>query len=148
MRDLQGGAERQVHVDGIRDAAQAVFCESVEASHSDHDEAAQIAARLGVSAPPVRMDSQCKYAALARGDASIYLRLPTRADYQEKIWDHAAGALVIAEAGGAVTDTRGAALDFSQGRTFRANTGVIATNGALHAQVLAAVMAVKAGGAH
>ena len=32
------------------------------------------------------MDSQCKYAAIARGDASIYLRLPTRADYRERIW--------------------------------------------------------------
>jgi len=32
------------------------------------------------------MDSQCKYAAIARGDASVYLRLPTRADYRERIW--------------------------------------------------------------
>ena len=60
--------------------------------------------RLGINAPPVRIDSQAKYALVARGEADIYLRLPTRADYREKIWDHAAGALIVAEAGGVVTD--------------------------------------------
>ena len=49
---------------------------------------------------PVRIDSQCKYAVVARGEASIYLRLPTRADYREKIWDHAAGTLIVEAAGG------------------------------------------------
>lgn len=49
---------------------------------------------LGVKAPPVRIDSQAKYGAMARGDAVIYLRFP-HLGYREKIWDHAAGAIVI-----------------------------------------------------
>lgn len=49
---------------------------------------------LGVTAPPVRIDSQAKYGAMARGDAAIYLRFP-HAGYREKIWDHAAGSIVI-----------------------------------------------------
>ncbi|MCW3095323.1 MAG: 3(2),5-bisphosphate nucleotidase [Chthonomonadaceae bacterium] len=141
---LGGATETSIRVNEIDDPAQAAFCESVEAGHSSHDESAQIAANLGVVALPVRMDSQCKYAAVARGDAAIYLRLPTRADYQEKIWDHAAGLLVIEEAGGKVTDTRGQALDFSHGRTLATNVGVVATNGKLHARVLEAVSAVLA----
>lgn len=32
------------------------------------------------------MDSQAKYATIARGAADIYLRLPTSATYEEKIW--------------------------------------------------------------
>jgi 3'(2'), 5'-bisphosphate nucleotidase len=88
------------------------------------------------------MDSQAKYAGLARGDASIYLRLPTRKDYQEKIWDHAAGLIVVEEAGGRVTDVRGAPLDFGRGGTLAGNSGVIATNGPIHDEVLAAVMKV------
>jgi hypothetical protein len=43
----------------------------------------------GHGSPPVRMDSQAKYAALVRGErrAGVYLRLPRRdANYQEKIW--------------------------------------------------------------
>jgi 3'(2'), 5'-bisphosphate nucleotidase len=85
------------------------------------------------------MDSQCKYAAVAGGDASIYLRLPTRADYEEKIWDHAAGYLIIREAGGQVSDIHGEPLDFSQGRTLSRNKGVVATNGKLHTPVIAAI---------
>lgn len=115
------------------------FCESVEAAHSDHDLSVVVARELGIVRPPLRMDSQAKYAGLARGDASVYLRLPTQADYREKIWDHAAGALVVTEAGGRVTDVDGRELDFSQGRTLAGNRGVIATGGVDHEAVLAAL---------
>ena len=88
--------------------------------------------------------SQAKYAALAAGCAEIQLRLlsPTRLDYKEKIWDHAAGALVLEEAGGRVTDLYGAPLDFTRGRMLTANTGLLATNGAVHDAALAAVRQV------
>jgi len=119
--------------------ADARFCESVESGHSNQDHSAQIAALLGLTAEPYRIDSQCKYAAVARGDASIYLRLPTRADYREKIWDHAAGKFVVEQAGGVVTDVTGAPLDFSCGTTLDANSGVIATDGHFHEQVIDAV---------
>ena len=122
--------------------AEARFCESVEAGHSNQDHSAQIAARLGIAAEPYRIDSQCKYAAVARGDASIYLRLPTRADYREKIWDHAAGKFVVEQAGGLVTDVTGAPLDFSHGAKLEANSGVVATDGRFHDQVIEAVQAV------
>ncbi len=123
------------------EASSARFCESVEAAHSAHDWSASIATRLGVTAEPYRIDSQCKYAAVARGDAAIYLRLPTRKGYVEKIWDHAAGYLIVTEAGGRVTDIKGAPLDFSRGRLLELNRGVVATNGRLHDEVLAAVSA-------
>ncbi len=124
--------------------AKARFCESVESGHSNQDHSAQIADRLGITAEPYRIDSQCKYAAVARGDASIYLRLPTRADYREKIWDHAAGKFVVEQAGGVVTDVAGAPLDFSRGAKLDANSGVVATDGRFHDQVITAVQAVLA----
>jgi 3'(2'), 5'-bisphosphate nucleotidase len=102
-----------------------------------------VAKLLGVATPPFRIDSQCKYAAIARGDSSIYLRMPTRADYEEKIWDHAAGWMVVTEAGGRVSDVAGRPLDFSIGRTLRNNKGVVATNGKLHDRVVAAVGRVQ-----
>ena len=67
------------------------------------------------------------------------MRLPTRADYREKIWDHAAGALIIEQAGGRVTDIDGNPLDFTQGRELKNNHGIVATNGPIHDAVLAAV---------
>ncbi len=115
------------------------FCESVESGHSDQGQSAQIAALLGMTAEPYRIDSQCKYGAIALSDANIYLRLPTRADYVEKIWDHAAGKLVVEYAGGRVTDVHGAPLDFSRGAGLSANSGVIATSGRFHDEVVAAV---------
>ena len=133
---------QQVRVAAPASLEAARLCESVESGHSNHDHAALIAARLGVTAEPYRIDSQCKYAAVARGDASIYLRLPTRADYREKIWDHAAGKFVVERAGGVVTDVNGATLDFSHGRLLSANRGVVATDGRFHDRVLAAVQSV------
>jgi 3'(2'), 5'-bisphosphate nucleotidase len=122
--------------------AEARFCESVESGHSNQDQSAQIAARLGITTEPYRIDSQCKYAAVARGDASIYLRLPTRADHREKIWDHAAGKFVVEQAGGVVTDVTGAPLDFARGATLETNSGVVATDGRFHDEVIDAVRMV------
>lgn len=136
-KGLEGAV--QIRVSDITDTAAARFCESVESGHSDQDQSAQIAEALGIREEPVRVDSQCKYAIVAQGEAQIYLRLPTRKDYREKIWDHAAGLIVVEEAGGRVTDVRGQALDFSHGRKLENNAGVIATNGPIHERVLEAV---------
>lgn len=131
----------RITVDDIADPAEAVFCESVVAAHAAHSVQAGIAKRLGITAPPYRIDSQCKYAVVARGDASIYLRLPRDTSYREKVWDHAAGSIVVTEAGGRVTDLEGNALDFSRGRLLGSGRGIVCTNGAIHDQVLAACRA-------
>jgi 3'(2'), 5'-bisphosphate nucleotidase len=140
---LAAGDARSIRVASVSSPGDARFCESVESAHSDQSESAQIAKRLGITGEPFRIDSQCKYAAVARGDASIYLRMPTRADYREKIWDHAAGKLVVEEAGGRVSDVFGNDLDFSHGRTLEENRGIVATSGAIHDEVVAAVRAVR-----
>lgn len=115
------------------------FVESVEAAHSSHGDAAQLAQRMQLVRPPLRMDSQAKYATVARGDAEFYLRMPTRADYREKIWDHAGGMLLVAEAGGTVTDISGKTLEFHHGPELLENRGVVASNGVLHGHILAAL---------
>lgn len=136
-----GAASRPVDVRVAQPAslAEARVCESVESGHSDHELSARVVERLGITADPFRIDSQCKYAAVARGDASIYLRLPTRPGYREKVWDHAAGKFVVEQAGGRVTDVTGAPLDFRHGRRLEQNLGVIATDAAFHDEVVAAV---------
>lgn len=139
MRTIEAAQERPIAVTAVADSAQAAFCESVESAHSAHEDSARVAAILGVKAAPTRIDSQCKYGAVARGDASIYLRLPTGRDYEEKIWDHAAGWLVVTESGGRVSDICGRPLDFSLGRTLKNNKGIIATNGRIHDRVVEAV---------
>jgi len=136
-------ASREISVGSIQVASEARFCESVESAHSDQGESAKVATLLDIRSEPYRIDSQCKYAAVARNDASIYLRLPTRADYREKIWDHAAGSIIVESAGGRVTDVDGAALDFRRGRSLEGNRGIVATSGAIHDQVVEAVQRAR-----
>ncbi len=139
---LDGDAtSTRISVAPITDPTHARYAESLEAAHSAQDEAGLIAARLGITEPPLRLDSQAKYGLVARGDASIYLRIP-RGGYIENIWDHAAGAIVVTEAGGMVTDVDGAPLDWTTGRRLTRNRGVIAAPAAIHAAVVAAAGAV------
>ncbi|ERS95986.1 3'(2'),5'-bisphosphate nucleotidase [Sporothrix schenckii ATCC 58251] len=138
-------AGRAIHMNALstkEDLLQASFCESVEAGHSNQDESAQITRILGITKPSVRMDSQAKYGSIARGAGDIYLRLPVSATYQEKIWDHAAGDLIVREAGGQVTDTLGRRLNFGHGRTLAENKGVVAAPAAIHDRVLSVVQTV------
>ncbi|GAO16294.1 uncharacterized protein UV8b_05682 [Ustilaginoidea virens] len=133
---------RRIGMRPVADLAEATFCESVEAGHSAHDEQALIAEKLGITRPSVRMDSQAKYASIARGAGDIYLRLPASATYQEKIWDHAAGDLIVRESGGQVTDVYGKRLDFARGRTLANNKGVVAAPVGVHDEVLRVVQEV------
>jgi 3'(2'), 5'-bisphosphate nucleotidase len=115
------------------------LCESYDAGHSDHSATAAIAARLGRAGPPARLDSQCKYAVVARGQADLYLRLPTRKGYVERIWDHASGDVIAEEAGCTVSDSRGVPLDFSQGRGLERNRGIVVAPPRLHPLVIEAI---------
>ena len=117
------------------------FAESVESTHGDSDAHSNIANALGITESPVRMDSQAKYGIVSRGEASLYIRLPNPAypDYRECIWDHAAGLIVVEEAGGTVTDANGTPLSFLTGKRMHENRGIVATNGKLHQHVLKAL---------
>jgi HAL2 family 3'(2'),5'-bisphosphate nucleotidase len=119
---------------------------SFEAGHTNVDQIDEFARALGVQAAPLRMDSQAKYALLAAGKGDILLRLlsPERPDYKEKIWDQAAGSLVLEEAGGSITDLAGQPLDFTTGRSLQNNRGILASNGRYHPPALNALSAIRA----
>ena len=110
---------------------------------ADHSFTNSLSAAMGVTAPPVRIDSMAKYGALARGDTNMYLRFPP-ANYREKVWDHAAGAIVVKEAGGVISDGTGKPLDFSKGRFLDIDIGIVATSSAeLHATLLETIAKVR-----
>jgi 3'(2'), 5'-bisphosphate nucleotidase len=64
---------------------------------------------------------------------------PKSPNYRENIWDHAAGAIVVEEAGGRVTDMHGQPLNFADGSKMTENRGVVVSNGVIHETVLAAL---------
>ena len=136
---LESGKSQSVKV--LRSTAEGILrlTESIEAGHGNLSRQRQIAEAIGLTATPVQMDSQAKYGVVARGEAALYLRLPRiqTPDYRENIWDHAAGAIVVEEAGGKVTDIYGNPLDFTAGSKLIHNRGIVASNGTLHEAVLA-----------
>jgi 3'(2'), 5'-bisphosphate nucleotidase len=139
MSDFHHPEGRAIHVTSAADPSLARFCESFESEHSAQQVASSVARDLGITQPPLRLDSQAKYGVVARGDASIYLRLPPEKTYREKIWDHAAGSIIVEEAGGRVTDMEGKPLDFTGGNLLIGNRGIIATNGKFHDLLVEAV---------
>ena len=147
----RGGGAWRLAANDIASEAQAVtaasevtlsalrVCESVEAAHSKQDDTSRILAHLNAKSRPARLDSQCKYAVVGRGQADAYLRLPTSASYVEKIWDHAAGMLVAEEAGAIVSDMHGRKLDFSKGATLSANRGIVCSAAPIHEKLISAI---------
>ena len=120
-------------VGALRDAR---MLRSVAESHIDIDRTRKVTEAAGIERPPALMDSQAKHVAIASGRADLLVRIPASADYRERIWDHAAGALAIEEAGGHVTDLDGRPLDFHTGRRFERNRGIVAANRHLHPLIL------------
>lgn len=142
----EGGGFTRLQVSQVREGKEARLLRSFEAGHTNVSHLDHLAQTLGTEAAPVRLDSQAKYAILAAGAGDVLFRLlsPKMPDYEEKIWDQAAGSLVVEEAGGRMSDLDGKRLDFSQGRTLKMNRGVLASNGLLHEAALEAIREVGA----
>jgi len=139
------GDVRRIEANAEVSPASFRLCESVESSHSSQDDTARIIEYLQAESTPVRLDSQCKYAVVARNQSDAYLRLPTSATYVEKIWDHAAGSCIALEAGAVVTDITGVPLDFTQGRRLEANRGIVCASAGLHPRLIEAIDALGIG---
>jgi 3'(2'), 5'-bisphosphate nucleotidase len=116
---------------------------SFESGHTNLSQIDLFAKALGVQAEAVRMDSQAKYLVLATGRGEVYLRLlsPRQPDYKEKIWDQAAGSLLVEEAGGRVSDLHGKPLDFAAGRRRSATRLTVQCH--LHPDALLTLRAIR-----
>ena len=139
--DRRGANKNPIFVSKAKTPSEAIITESVEPDHADHLTHQRLAEKLNISKPSLRMDSQAKYGILARGEVTLYLRVPSSAEpgYKENIWDHAAGSIIAEEAGGKVTDVLGRPLDFSSGIKMEKNQGIFVSNGILHEVVLKAL---------
>jgi 3'(2'), 5'-bisphosphate nucleotidase len=125
-------------VSKCREARQARMLDSFDQGHKNAEKNRLMGEALGILGNPVPMDSMAKHVVIASGDAEIFFRTLSQKErgHREKIWDVAAGALAIEEAGGRVTDLEGRELDFGAGLTLARNFGLLATNGFLHEAVL------------
>ena len=129
LHNLSTGEKKRIFVSKKNNPADMRFIQSYESAHGNLGLQRKIADKLGITLPSLQMDSQVKYGLVASGEAEIYLRIPNAKspDYKEKIWDHAAGSIIVEEAGGIVTDINGKKLDFGKGKSLINNSGIIAT---------------------
>jgi len=122
---------------GVQDfGAEVIRCEAAA-----QPRAAALASELGISGEPLQAKGPFAYGLIARGEAMAYFDLPDAAEaFDRNVWAHAAGVLLVQEAGGRVTDPAGNELDFSvcrEGTALPAHVvGAIATNGDIHANVM------------
>ncbi len=147
LTDLnQPGHFTRLIVSQVKDPHLARLLRSFELGHTNISQIDRFAQALDAQAEPVRMDSQAKYGVLAAGQGEIILRLlsSSQMDYREKIWDQAAGSIILEEAGGRITDLDGRPLDFSTGRQLQNNRGILASNTHLHEAALQALREIGA----
>lgn len=137
---------QRLHVSDRSQPAQARLLRSFESGHTNVSQIDLFSQALGSQAAPVLMDSQAKYAVLAAGKGDIILRLLSadKPNYREKIWDQAAGSIILEEAGGQISDLHGRALDFTTGRSLTNNRGILASNTLLHPASLQALVEIGA----
>jgi len=138
---LAGGVREPIQVSTNTDPRAATLLTSFEAEHTDWSFIDEVSRALGrkPGAPRRSLDSQDKYAMIASGMGDMYLRVVPDPRFREKLWDHAAGYVIVSEAGGRVTDVAGHSFDWTAGTRMASNRGVIVTNRFLHDAVLDAV---------
>ncbi len=134
----------KISVSECNDIHQARVLRSYESQHTNPIKVATIIQSLEIKAPAIHMDSQAKYTVLASGNAELLFRLcPNDQPHRhEHIWDHAAGIIILEEAGGKSSDTLGKSLDFSCGAKLSKNQGILASNKFLYSSSLKAVLEV------
>lgn len=133
----------RLSVSGTTDPTRARVLHSFDTAHSDIAQFGSMLRTLGTKREPILLDSQAKHVVLAAGRAGLLVRFPTSAGFHDAVWDHAAGALLVSEAGGQVSDLAGRPLDFSTGRRLLRNSGLLASNGWLHEVALRALEASR-----
>lgn len=136
----------RLQVSKITDPSHARLLRSFESGHTNVAQIDQFIQRFGLKHPPISMDSQAKYAVLAAGNGELLMRLlaPSQPNYREKIWDQAAGSIIIEEAGGRISDINGQPLRFQNDRCLIHNQGILASNGHLHPLALQTLQAIAA----
>jgi 3'(2'), 5'-bisphosphate nucleotidase len=122
-----------------------VVTHSVERGHTSLEALGEVLAQADIDAAMRPVDSQAKYALVARGDAHAYLRIPQEVQRVETVWDHAAGVAIARATGNVATDLRGKPLDFSACPFMVRNRGIVCAHPGLHGELIDAIAALGLG---
>ncbi|RAL13655.1 Zn-dependent exopeptidase [Aspergillus homomorphus CBS 101889] len=111
---------------------------------SDINMHARLASQLGAPWPHTTdlWATQLRYIAIAVGGCNASMKIPRKASYRSKIWDHAGGMLIVEEVGCIVSDLAGRPVDCSLGRTLAGCHGMIVAPSSIHQRFVDAVQQI------
>lgn len=133
-----GGAPERLHVSDLRDPAQI----RMVASKSHRTETIdRVRAELGISDELNVGSVGLKLGLIAEGLRELYVNPAGHS----KLWDACGPEAILVEAGGRLSDVRGAPLDY-RGRELGNSRGLIASNGILHDEVVRRLASLFPGG--
>lgn len=117
------------------------FVDCKAATSSNYELHGELAERFGAPWPP-RTDlwsAQLRYIAIAVGGCNVLIKIPRKASYRSKVWDHVGGMLIATELGCQVSDLKGNPVDCSLGRTLEGCEGMIIAPKSIHGSLVKAV---------
>jgi 3'(2'), 5'-bisphosphate nucleotidase len=109
---------QRAQTDAAAALCDATVCVSDHEVWADTPMAAAAAPAKPAALMPLCCGSLVKYAAVALGNASMFVQHPVPDVHRLKSWDHAAGVACVLDAGGAVVDFSGRPVDLGAGREF------------------------------
>ncbi|KAL4869373.1 hypothetical protein BDV12DRAFT_185254 [Aspergillus spectabilis] len=121
------------------------FVDCKSANSSDYQLNARLAEVLKAPWPP-RTDlwsAQLRYIAIAVGGCNVLIKIPRKASYRSKVWDHVGGMLIAEEVGCTVSDLEGNHVDCSLGRSLEGCQGMIIAPLSIHGWLVGAVKQVQ-----
>ncbi|KAE8148405.1 hypothetical protein BDV25DRAFT_158381 [Aspergillus avenaceus] len=83
--------------------------------------------------------AQLRYIAIAVGGCNVSVKIPRKAAYRSKMWDHAGGMLIAQELGCTVSDLAGNPVDCGLGRTLAGCYGMIVAPASIHGRLVEGV---------
>ncbi len=119
--------------------AATTWVERVESSGRNKDVSSEIAGAAGIGRPPHRLDSQAKYAVVARGEASAVPATHARPRLPGEGVGPRGGSDRDRGSGGTSHRPGGPIARFFEGPELSGNRGIVATNGEAHERVLASI---------
>ncbi|KAI9044239.1 inositol monophosphatase family protein [Aspergillus affinis] len=117
------------------------FVDCAASTSSNIEYHARLAAYLNAPWPHTTdlWAAQLRYIAIAVGGCNTLIKIPRKASYRSKIWDHAGGMLIAQEVGCTVSDLAGNPVDCSLGRTLAECYGMIIAPTSIHGRLVEAV---------
>ncbi|KAL2832432.1 hypothetical protein BDW59DRAFT_169328 [Aspergillus cavernicola] len=134
-------AKKVEPISQITETGEIRFVDCRAANSSNYELHGVLAEGLKAPWPPKTQlwSAQLRYIAIAVGGCNVLIKIPRKASYRSKVWDHVGGMLIVEELGCIVSDLEGNPVDCSLGRSLAGCQGMIIAPASIHGRLVEAV---------